>query len=90
MKLSQSGSKLLLSYQVPRAMTDGTPPPVLDIELSYAEGPGDFAKHAKKTSKQAAPGEALSEEFPLPAARTTVRVSLRAAAKGASRRPRRC
>lgn len=81
-KLAQSGSVVRLTYQVPRAMTDGSAPPVLDIELSQAEGPGDFAKLAKKTVKPAAPGEVLTEDSPLPAPNTAVRVSLRTSAKG--------
>jgi hypothetical protein len=81
-KLAQSGNVVRLSYQVPRAMTDGSAPPILEIELSRAEGPGDFAKVAKKTLKPAAPGEVLTEDSPLPAPKTSVRASLRASAKG--------
>ena len=81
-KLAQSGNVVRLTYQVPRAMTDGSAPPVLDIELSRAEGPGDFAKVAKKSLKPAAPGEVLTEDSPLPTPKTAVRVSLRASAKG--------
>lgn len=81
-KLAQSGRVVRLTYTMPRLMTDGSRPPVLEIERQLAEGQGDFAKLAKKTTRQAAPGEALSEEFPLPAPKTALRVSLRASAKG--------
>jgi Fibronectin type III domain len=81
LSLSQRGGSLVLRAVAPRAATDGSRLPVLELLVERAEGAGDFAKLAKTKSVKAAPGEALVQREPLPSPGTLVRVSMRVKAK---------
>jgi hypothetical protein len=82
LRVSQRGPELEISYAVPRLTTGGVRLPVLEVELSRAEGEGDFAKLARRDVRRVAPGEVLTERVPLPAPDTVVRVMARARHRG--------
>jgi hypothetical protein len=85
MRVSQRGDHIEISLVAPRAATDGSRLPVIDIEILRAPEKGPFEKVAKMVSRRAAPGERLvEEERPLPPAGTVLRFAARARAKGVS------
>ncbi len=81
-RLAQRGDRLEITYAAPRAATDGGPLPVLDLEVLRADAPGDLEKVSVRHRRSAAPGETFVEVGPLPAPATTVRVTVRAIARG--------
>jgi predicted small lipoprotein YifL len=80
--LAQRGDQLEITYAAPRAATDGGPLPVLELEILRADAAGDLDKVSVRHRRSAAPGETLVEVGPLPALATTVRVTVKAIAKG--------
>lgn len=82
LRLEQRGDRLETLYVAPRNATDGSRLGVLEIELQRTTKDGDFDKLAERHVRRVAPGEALVDSEPLPAAGTLVRVAARAVSKG--------
>lgn len=82
LRVAQRGDQLEVSYQAPGASIDGVRLADLRMELLIAQGDGDFEKLAARRSRKAEPGERVSELIPAPPAGTTVRVAVRALARG--------
>ncbi len=76
--ISQRGKELVVRLVTPRASSDGSRLPVLDLELLRLEGDGDFAKSAQASTRKVAPGERLELTEPLPAIGTALRIAARA------------
>jgi hypothetical protein len=72
-QLAQRGTRVEVSYRVPRTTLDDLPLPVLEIQVRWAAQPGDLKKIGLVQSRKAAPGEVLTDVLtPTPAAGTTV------------------
>jgi hypothetical protein len=85
MRVTQRGDHIEISLVAPRAATDGSRLPVIDVEILRAPEKGAFQKVAQTVSRRAAPGERLvEEERPLPPVGTILRFAARARAKGVS------
>jgi hypothetical protein len=85
MHVAQRGDHIEISLVAPRAATDGSRLPVIDVEILRAPEKGAFEKVAQTASRRAAPGERLvEEERPLPPVGTVLRFAARARAKGVS------
>lgn len=82
LSVAQRGARVVVSFTAPRAYSDGTRLPVVEVELLRAERAGDFAQVARAARRRAAPGESLSESEPLPAPGTVLRFAARVRAKG--------
>jgi hypothetical protein len=82
LRVAQRGDQLEVSLVTPRAATDGSRLPVIEIEILRAPATGDFAKVAAATVRKAAPGERLVEEEPLPPQGTVLRFAARARLQG--------
>ncbi len=76
--ISQRGKELVVRLVAPRASTDGSRLPVLELELLRLEGGGDFPKSAQSSTRKVAPGERLVLSEPLPATGTALRIAARA------------
>jgi hypothetical protein len=84
LRVAQMGALIEVSAQAPRAGTDGSSLPVLELELLTAQVAGDFPKVARGQLRRVAPGETLIETLPLPEPGTMLRVAARAVSKGRS------
>jgi len=82
LKVAQRGDQLEVAYQAPGASIDGVRLTELQMELFIAQGEGDFEKLATRRSRKAQPGERVSELVSAPPAGTTVKVAVRALARG--------
>jgi predicted small lipoprotein YifL len=82
LEVKQRGDRLEIALTAPRAFSDGSRLPVLEVEVLRAAGEGDFEKVARPSRRKAAPGERILEEEPLPAQGTKLRFAARARAKG--------
>jgi hypothetical protein len=80
--VGQRGDRLEIALTAPRAFSDGSRLPILEVEVLRAAGEGDFEKVARPSRRKAAPGERIVEEEPLPAQGTKLRFAARARAKG--------
>lgn len=81
LSVAQRGQALELRFTAPRAFTDGTRLPVLEVEILRADREGDLQKVARSTVKTVAPGEAMVETEALPAPGTLLRYAVRARVK---------
>ncbi len=81
-KVAERGDQLEISLFAPRAFTDGTRLPVLEIEILRAGATGTFEKAARSTLRKAAPGERIVMDEPLPPAGTALRLAARVRVKG--------
>ncbi len=76
--ISQRGKELIVHIVAPRASSDGSRLPVLELELLRLEGDGDFDKAARSSTRKVAPGERLEVAEPLLATGTSLRIAARA------------
>ncbi|MFI5182764.1 MAG: fibronectin type III domain-containing protein [Vicinamibacteria bacterium] len=83
-RVAERGDQLEASLLAPRAFTDGSRMPVLEVEILRAGPEGTFVKVAQSTVRKAAPGERIVIDEPLPPIGTALRLSARARVKGRS------
>lgn len=78
LRLAQRGALIEISYQAPRAWSDGSRLPVLEVELIHAGREGELAAVGTASVRSVAPGEPIVETLPAPPAGTVLRVAARA------------
>ncbi len=81
LRLAQRGSLIEISYQAPRAWSDGSRLPVLEVELIRADREGELTAVGTSSVRSVAPGEPIVEALPAPPAGTVLRVAARARVK---------
>lgn len=81
LRVAQRGGLIEISYQAPRAWSDGSRLPVLEVELYQADREGDLLTVATASRRSVAPGELIVESLPVPPPGTQLRVAARARLK---------
>jgi len=77
----QRGGELEVSFTAPQRSVDGVPLPVLEVQILRTEGDGRLDE-VSPVRLRAAPGEALTEVWPLPRPGTALRLAIRSLAGG--------
>jgi hypothetical protein len=80
--VAQRAGVLEVSMVAPRLTTAGEVLGVVDLELLRLDGPGELDKVGRKQRFRAAPGERISETYPLPPVGTPVKMAARAVHRG--------
>lgn len=81
LRVAQRAADLEVSFTVPQRSVDGVPLPVLEVQILRTEGEGRLDQ-VTPLRIRAAPGEALTEVWPLPAPGSALRLAIRSLAGG--------